>query len=282
MIKKMNPLVKTVQSYMKPKKKRRTTPTDVKIRLRNVYKQFGEKKVLKGIDLDIYTGESLVVIGGSGSGKSVLIKNIIGLLEPTRGSIKIDGQEVANLSSAQRTANMQRFGVLFQGGALFDSIPVWKNISFALMQSKKITSAEGYDLAVEKLNSVGLGGEVATLFPSELSGGMQKRVALARAIAHNPEVIFFDEPTTGLDPIMADVINDLIVKCSSELGATTFTITHDMHSARKIADKVAMIYEGKIIWHDSVDNLDSCDNEYVQQFINGRAIGPIQMKLQDH
>lgn len=282
MIKKTNPLFKALKNYISPKVKREHVATDVKISLRNVYKQFGDKKVLKGIDLDIYKGEALVIIGGSGSGKSVLIKNIIGLLEPTSGSIKVDGHEVANLSSAQRTANMERFGVLFQGGALFDSLPVWKNIAFALMHSKKITASEGYDLAVKKLNSVGLGGEVATLFPSELSGGMQKRVALARAIAHNPEVIFFDEPTTGLDPIMADVINDLIVKCSSELGATTFTITHDMHSARKIADKVAMIYEGQIIWHDSVDNLDSCENEYVQQFINGRATGPIKMKLQDH
>jgi len=277
-----NPLFKKIESYIKPKKKRSRTPTDVKIRLRNVHKKFYEKKVLRGIDLDIYNGESLVVIGGSGSGKSVLIKNIIGLLEPSRGSIKIEGQEVAHLNSRERSAMMGRFGVLFQGGALFDSLPVWKNISFSLMQSKKISSAEAYDLAVEKLNSVGLGGEVATLSPSELSGGMQKRVALARAIVHNPEVIFFDEPTTGLDPIMADVINDLIIKCSAELGATTFTITHDMHSAKKIADKVAMIYEGKIIWHDSVNNLNSCDNEYVQQFINGRATGPIKMKLQDH
>lgn len=277
-----NPLFKKIESYIKPKKKRSRTPTDVKIRLRNVHKKFYEKKVLRGIDLDIYNGESLVVIGGSGSGKSVLIKNIIGLLEPSRGSIKIEGQEVAHLNSLERSAMMGRFGVLFQGGALFDSLPVWKNISFSLMQSKKISSAEAYDLAVEKLNSVGLGGEVATLSPSELSGGMQKRVALARAIVHNPEVIFFDEPTTGLDPIMADVINDLIIKCSAELGATTFTITHDMHSAKKIADKVAMIYEGKIIWHDSVNNLNSCDNEYVQQFINGRATGPIKMKLQDH
>jgi phospholipid/cholesterol/gamma-HCH transport system ATP-binding protein len=282
MIDQISPLVKKIKSYIKPKKSPSRTPSDVKIRLRNMHKNFGKKKVLRGVDIDIHKGESLVVIGGSGTGKSVLIKNIIGLMEPTRGSIKIDGQEVAHLSSRERSAMMERFGVLFQGGALFDSIPVWKNISFSLMQSKKVSSSEAYDLAVEKLNSVGLGGEVASLFPSELSGGMQKRVALARAIVHNPEVIFFDEPTTGLDPIMADVINDLIIKCSSELGATTFTITHDMHSAKKIADKVAMIYEGKIIWHDSVKNLNSCDNEYVQQFINGRAKGPIKMKLQDH
>jgi phospholipid/cholesterol/gamma-HCH transport system ATP-binding protein len=255
---------------------------DLKISLRDVHKSFGKKKVLKGINLDIKKGESLVVIGGSGSGKSVLIKNIIGLMEPTKGSIIIDGEEVAHMSARKRSDRMGKIGVLFQGGALFDSLPVWKNITFSLMQSGKINSADAYKLAISKLASVGLTEDVANLSPSELSGGMQKRVALARAIAANPEIIFFDEPTTGLDPIMADIINDLIIKCSSELGATTLTITHDMHSARRIADKIAMIYDGRIIWQGTVEEMDACDNEMVQQFIHGRAEGPIKMQVQDH
>lgn len=256
--------------------------TDLKISLRNVHKYFGEKKVLKGIDLNVCKGESFVIIGGSGSGKSVLLKSILGLMTPTKGSIKIDGVEVSHLGYREKSKMMEKFGMLFQGGALFDSIPVWKNISFALLQSGELSKAECYDLAIQKLASVGLGGEVARLFPSELSGGMQKRVSLARAIADDPEIIFFDEPTTGLDPIMADIINDLIIKCSEQLGATTVTITHDMHSARKIADKIAMIHEGKIIWNGDVKNLYSSGNEYVEQFIHGSAHGPIKMKIQDH
>jgi phospholipid/cholesterol/gamma-HCH transport system ATP-binding protein len=275
-------ILKSLSKLFGRKKKITPRQTDLKISLRHVHKSFGAKKVLKGIDLDVCKGESLVVIGGSGSGKSVLIKCIIGLLEPTRGSIKIDGQEVAHLSSGERSKRMEKFGVLFQGGALFDSLPVWKNISFALTQSKRIKANEAYKLAVSKLASVGLKEDVASLSPSELSGGMQKRVALARAVASNPEVIFFDEPTTGLDPIMADVINDLIIKCSSELGATTVTITHDMHSARKIANKIAMIHDGKIIWCGTVEEMDTCDNEMVQQFIHGRAEGPIKMQVNDH
>jgi phospholipid/cholesterol/gamma-HCH transport system ATP-binding protein len=254
----------------------------VKISLTNVSKSFASKQVLCGINLDIFAGKSLVIIGGSGSGKSVLLKSIVGLIQPSDGVIKLDGKDVSEFSAQQRSQMMNKFGVLFQGGALFDSLPVWRNISFSLMQTKNISKAEAYDLAISKLASVGLSGEVANLFPSELSGGMQKRVALARAIAHDPEVIFFDEPTTGLDPIMADIINDLIVECSKKLGATTFTITHDMRSAKKIADKVAMIYEGKIIWHDNVDNMEKTDNEYVRQFIKGSAKGPIKMKIQDH
>lgn len=278
----MKKLINNVSKYLGKRKVRAPKDTDLKISIRHLHKSFGKKKVLKGIDLDICKGESLVVIGGSGSGKSVLIKNIIGLMEPTRGSIKIDGQDVANLPQRERHKMMGKFGVLFQGGALFDSLPVWVNISFALLQSKKMDKHQAYDLAISKLASVGLGAEVANLYPSELSGGMQKRVALARAIADDPEIIFFDEPTTGLDPIMADVINDLIIKCSSELGATTFTITHDMRSAKKIADKVAMLYEGKMVWTGTVKEMTSCENEYVTQFINGRAKGPIQMKIQDH
>lgn len=253
--------------------------SNLKISMRDVHKNFGNNKVLQGVNLGVAKGESLVIIGGSGSGKSVLIKNIIGLVEPTSGSILLDGEEVAHLSARKRSDMMHKFGMLFQGGALFDSLPVWKNIAFTYIQSGKVNNAEAKDIAVAKLAEVGLGGDVANLMPSELSGGMQKRVSLARAIAHEPEIILFDEPTTGLDPIMADVINDLIIKCSEKLGATTVTITHDMHSARRIADKVAMIYQGKIIWDGGVKDLDNSGNEYVDQFINGRATGPITMQL---
>ena len=253
-----------------------------KITISGVHKSFGKKHVLRGIDLTIHKGESMVVIGGSGSGKSVLLKNVLGLMHPDKGTILIDGEDTTHIGSSARDKLMVKFGMLFQGGALFDSFRVWENIAFGLIRKDKMPKNEARDVAMAKLQSVGLGSEVADLFPAELSGGMQKRVALARAIARNPEIIFFDEPTTGLDPIMADVINDLIIKCSEELGATTLTITHDMHSARKIADHVAMIYEGKIIWQGAVDELDHSDNEYVDQFIHGRAEGPIKMKIQDH
>lgn len=249
-----------------------TTP---KIELQGVYKAFGSKVVLDGIDLTVEKGQSLVVIGGSGSGKSVLIKSILGIVTPDKGSIKIDGQEVTKFSFRDRQEIMRKFGMLFQGGALFDSLPVWENISFALLQNHQVNKKQAKELAVEKLKAVGLGADVANLSPSELSGGMQKRVALARAIAANPEIIFFDEPTTGLDPIMADVINHLIVKCSKELGATTVTITHDMASVRTIAQRVTMIYKGKLIWNGDVKNIDHSGNEYVDQFVHGRAEGPI-------
>jgi phospholipid/cholesterol/gamma-HCH transport system ATP-binding protein len=248
---------------------------NAKIQIRGLYKSFGSKVVLDGVDLDIEKGTSLVVIGGSGTGKSVLIKCILGILVPDRGSIKIDGIEVTALSRKARQDIMYKFGMLFQGGALFDSIKVWENIAFALLQNKKLTKAQGRELAIEKLKSVGLSADVANLSPSELSGGMQKRVALARAIAANPEIIFFDEPTTGLDPIMADVINELIVKCSDELGATTLSITHDMASVRKIAHNVAMLYKGKLIWQGPASEIDHSNNDYVDQFVNGRAEGPI-------
>lgn len=246
-----------------------------KIELSGVCKSFGSKKVLDGIDLTIDKGESLVVIGGSGTGKSVLIKCILGLLTPDKGSIKIDGKEITKFSSRERQEIMRKFGMLFQGGALFDSLPVWENISFSLLQNKALSKSAAKELAIEKLKAVGLGADVANLSPSELSGGMQKRVALARAIAANPEIIFFDEPTTGLDPIMADVINLLIVECSKNLGATTLTITHDMASVRRIANKVAMLYNGKLIWQGAVQEIEHSDNEFVDQFIHGRADGPI-------
>jgi len=250
-----------------------------KIRLQGVQKRFGPKVVLDGIDLEIPRGQSLVVIGGSGTGKSVMIKCVLGLMRPERGSIQIDGQETVGLRGDARDQLMRKFGMLFQGAALFDSLRVWENVAFGLIQGRGMGRAEAKKVAQEKLGQVGLGSEVGELFPAELSGGMQKRVALARAIAAEPEIIFFDEPTTGLDPIMADVINDLIVHCVEQLGATTLSITHDMASARKIADRVAMIYKGKIIWTGPVEEIDRSGNQFVEQFIHGRAEGPIQMEV---
>ena len=250
-----------------------------KIRVRDVRKSFGEKAVLRGLDLDVGFGESVVVIGGSGTGKSVLLKCILGLLKADRGSIKIDGREVVGMSPSERESVMAKFGMLFQGSALFDSLRVWENVAFGLIQGRHMPRDQAREIAHEKLAAVGLGADVGALGPAELSGGMQKRVALARAIAAEPEIIFFDEPTTGLDPIMADVINELIVKCTRELGASTLSITHDLASARKIANRIAMIYGGKIIWAGSVKEIDRSGNEYVDQFIHGRAQGPIQMEV---
>jgi len=250
-----------------------------KISLRGVTKSFGPKQVLRGIDLDVAAGESVVVIGGSGTGKSVLLKCILGLMEPDAGSIKIDGEETSRLSDAERHHVMRKFGMLFQGGALFDSLRVWQNVAFGPIQSDGMVPAKAREVAIEKLANVGLGPDIAELFPSELSGGMQKRVALARAIAREPEIIFFDEPTTGLDPIMADVINELIVKCVSDLGATAVSITHDMASARKIGHRIAMLYDGKLIWQGPVKEIDTCGEPHVEQFIHGRAEGPIQMQV---
>ena len=247
----------------------------IKIRLRGVTKAFGTKRVLSGVDLDVPVGKSLVIIGGSGTGKSVTLKSILGLITPDAGSIQIDGQETVGLRQKDRDQVMKKFGMLFQGGALFDSLPVWHNVAFGLIHGKNMDKSEARAIAVEKLKAVGLGAAVADLYPAELSGGMQKRVSLARSIASSPEIIFFDEPTTGLDPIMADVINDLIVQCVKDLGATALTITHDMASARKIADYIAMIHEGRIIWTGPVADLDKSGNAYVEQFIHGRAHGPI-------
>lgn len=249
---------------------------DLKIKVENVSKNFGKNHVLDGVNLEVKKGESMVIIGGSGSGKSVMLKCILGLMNPTSGDIYVDDEKTSNLSLSKRDHVMSKFGMLFQGGALFDSIPVWQNVAFPLLQRGLMKEDEAREKALEKLAAVGLGASVATLYPAELSGGMQKRVALARAIAADPEVIFFDEPTTGLDPIMADVINDLIVECVKNLGATAVTITHDMASARKIADKVSMLYKGKIIWGGNVKDLDHSGNPYVDQFIHGRATGPIE------
>lgn len=253
--------------------------TQPHIELKDVHKSFGPKVVLDGVNLSVDKGKSLVVIGGSGSGKSVTIKCILGLLYPEQGSIKVNGEEIAGKRGAKRDEFLAQFGMLFQGGALFDSLTVWENVAFRLLQTKGTSAEEGRALAIEKLAQVGLEADVADLSPAELSGGMQKRVGLARAIAADPEIIFFDEPTTGLDPIMSDVINELIVDCVQRLGATTISITHDMASARKIADHIAMIYKGKIIWYGPVDQIDDSGNEYVEQFIHGSAEGPIQMDV---
>lgn len=250
-----------------------------KIQLRDVHKAFGKKVVLNGVDLDVNEGESVVIIGGSGTGKSVTLKCILGLLTPDRGSVKVDGEEVVGMGASDRERVNHKFGMLFQGAALFDSLPVWENVAFGLLAEKRCTRHEAHDIAIEKLAMVGMSADAADLMPAELSGGMQKRVGLARAIASNPDIIFFDEPTTGLDPIMADVINDLIVKVTREVGATALSITHDMASARKIANRIAMLYQGKIIWQGPVDDIDCSGNEFVEQFIHGRAEGPIQMAV---
>jgi phospholipid/cholesterol/gamma-HCH transport system ATP-binding protein len=256
-----------------------TPDRPVKISVRGLRKSFGPKHVLNGVDLDVHEGESLVVIGGSGSGKSVMLKCILGLLPPDAGSITVDGEEVVGMRSGERERVLRKFGMLFQGAALFDSLKVWENVAFGLIQGRRMPRREAKEIALQKLGAVGLGPEVGELAPAELSGGMQKRVALARAIATEPEIIFFDEPTTGLDPIMGDVINELIRQCVSDLGATAMSITHDMASVRRIADRVAMIYEGRIIWTGPADDIGRSGNDYVDQFVHGRAEGPIQMEI---
>jgi phospholipid/cholesterol/gamma-HCH transport system ATP-binding protein len=250
-----------------------------KIRLRGLRKAFGEKQVLDGVDLDVRARHSMVLLGGSGSGKSVTIKCILGLIPPDEGLIEIDGQDVARLSRTERAALLDRTGMLFQNGALFDSLPVWENVCFKLLAQKRITRAAARDRAAEVLAQVGLAASVGDLSPAELSGGMQKRVALARAIAAQPDIIFFDEPTTGLDPIMGAVIDGLIVDCVERLGATAFSITHDMASARRIGDDAAMIHKGRIIWTGSAEALGRTGHAMVDQFANGEREGPIRMEL---
>ncbi len=253
--------------------------SDTKIKITNLHKAFGRKVVLDGIDLEIKKGESLVVIGGSGTGKSVLIKCIQGILTPEQGSILVDDEEVVGVSEKEKEKLHSKMGMLFQGGALFDSLSVWENVAFGLLENQKMDKKNAKIEAIRVLRQVGLAPDVADLSPSELSGGMQKRVGLARAIATRPEIIFFDEPTTGLDPIMSDVINGLIIESVKGLGATALTITHDMASARKIADRIAMLYKGKIIWQGTVKELDKTNNEYVRQFINGSSEGPIKVEV---
>jgi phospholipid/cholesterol/gamma-HCH transport system ATP-binding protein len=252
------------------------TDPQPKIAIRGLSKAFGPKQVLKGLDLDVPSGRSLVVIGGSGTGKSVLIKCILGIVEADSGSVKVDGEEVVGADHATLTRIRAKFGMLFQGAALFDSLPVWQNVAFGLL-ARDVPRAEARARAIETLGMVGLGREAADLYPAELSGGMQKRVGLARAIATRPEILFFDEPTTGLDPITADVINDLIIRCVRQLGATALSITHDMASVRKIADEVAMLYDGRIVWTGPADAIDRSGSPYVDQFVHGRAEGPIKV-----
>jgi phospholipid/cholesterol/gamma-HCH transport system ATP-binding protein len=257
-----------------------TAPASVpKIQLIGVKKRFGSKVVLDGVDLTIEKQSSVVIIGGSGTGKSVTIKSVLGILRPDEGTVLVDGEDVTHIGGAARDRVMKKFGMLFQGSALFDSLPVWENVAFGLIQGHGVPRTKARDIAIQKLAKVGLTEDVAFLSPAELSGGMQKRVGLARAIAADPEIIFFDEPTTGLDPIMADIINDLIVSTVKDVGATALSITHDMVSARKISDHIAMLYGGKIIWTGPTGEIDKSGNPYVEQFIHGRAEGPIKMAV---
>ncbi len=253
--------------------------SEPKIRLRGLAKSFGPKLVLDGVDLDIRAGHSMVILGGSGSGKSVTLKCILGLIAPDAGTIEIDGRDVATLSRADRRALNDRIGMLFQNGALFDSLPVWENVCFKLLAQKRIARGAARDRAAEVLAQVGLAASVGDLYPSELSGGMQKRVGLARAIAAEPDIIFFDEPTTGLDPIMGAVIDGLIVDCVRRLGATAVSITHDMASARRIGDDAAMIHKGRIVWTGAAASLGQTGNAMVDQFARGEREGPIEMEL---
>jgi len=250
-----------------------------KISLKNVHKAFGDKVVLNGVDLDVAEGESVVIIGGSGTGKSVTIKCILGLLTPDSGTIEIDGENVLAMEARAREKLNMQIGMLFQAAALFDSLPVWENVAFGLLAEKRCSRREARDIAMEKMGLVGLKPEIADLSPADLSTGMQKRVGLARAIAVDPAIIFFDEPTTGLDPIMADVINKLIVHVNQVIGATALTITHDMASAKKIGDRIAMLYDGQIIWAGPPEEVDNSGNDYLDQFIHGRTTGPIKMAL---
>jgi phospholipid/cholesterol/gamma-HCH transport system ATP-binding protein len=251
-----------------------------KIEIRGLDKAFGANVVLDGLDLDVNEGRSLVVIGGSGTGKSVLIKCILGLLFADGGSIKVDGEEMTGLQGAALDQVRLKFGMLFQNAALFDSLTVLDNVAFGLVAGKGMARDAAKEIALDKLEQVELGPDVATLYPAELSGGMRKRVGLARAIATEPEILFFDEPTTGLDPIMGDVIDQLIVKCVRELGATALSITHDMASARRISDRIAMLYGGKIIWEGPTAEIDHCGNPYVEQFISGSEEGPISFLME--
>lgn len=250
-----------------------------KIVVKNLHKAFGDNKVLRGVNLNIMPGESLVIIGGSGTGKSVLVKCILELLPPDKGKVLVDGIDICQASGPEYNAYLKKTGMLFQGGALFDSLSVWENIAFGLVRAHGMSKHKAYEVAIRKMARVGLTENIAELSPAELSGGMKKRVGLARAIATDPEIIFFDEPTTGLDPIMADVINGLIIECVKRIGATAITITHDMSSVKKIADRVAMLCDGKIIWQGTQKDLTNTKNAYVRQFVTGSAKGPIKMPI---
>ncbi|MFZ2619700.1 MAG: ABC transporter ATP-binding protein [Alphaproteobacteria bacterium] len=252
--------------------------TSAKMSLRNIGKHFGEKAVLEGLNLDVAKGQTLVIIGGSGSGKSVLLKCILGLIQPDTGSVMIDGVDTTKLKDRARMQLMKKFGMLFQNGALFDSMTIWENVAFGLLE-QGMKPAKAREIAIQKLALVGLDDKVAALSPAELSGGMKKRAALARAICLEPEIIFYDEPTTGLDPITSDVINSLILKLQKQLGITSVVITHDMHSAYKVGNTLAMLYQGRFIAQGTPAEIQKSDNPYVKQFINGEAEGPIKMAV---
>jgi phospholipid/cholesterol/gamma-HCH transport system ATP-binding protein len=249
------------------------------IRLDSIHKSFGRNHVLRGVNLEVKDGETLTIIGGSGTGKSVILKHIVGLLRPDQGRIYVDGQETSRLGEDQLSDVQKKFGFLFQGAALFDSLTVAENILFGVRNLRPERLAQARDLAEEKLALVGLKPEVAALKPAELSGGMKKRVGLARAIAHEPEYILYDEPTTGLDPIMSDVINDLIVDLQKKLQVTSVVVTHDMKSAYKISSRIAMLYEGKIVASGTSQEIQTSTNPLVKQFITGSSQGPIQMAV---
>jgi phospholipid/cholesterol/gamma-HCH transport system ATP-binding protein len=246
-----------------------------KLELAGVTKTFGGRRVLDGVDIAVERGRSLVIIGASGQGKSVTLKIAVGLMRPDRGAVSMDGEDITALSTAERSRGHGRLGMLFQGAALFDSLKVWQNVAFRLINADRVPRREARERAVEALARVGLAPEIADSYPSEISGGMQKRVGLARAVVAHPDILFFDEPTTGLDPITSDVINDLIIEEVRRLGCTAVSITHDMASARKIGDEIAMLHAGRIVWRGPARDIDTADNPYVQQFINGRAQGPI-------
>ncbi|MEP3115729.1 ATP-binding cassette domain-containing protein [Nisaea sp.] len=248
-----------------------------KIRIQGLTKSFGSNHVLRGLDLVIAEAESVVVIGGSGTGKSVLIKTISGLMDADGGSVEIDGTDVLSLPASERRTMMNRFGLLFQSGALFDSLSVLDNVAFGLVEAQGMPRRQANEQALDYMAQVGLESDVGAMYPGEISTGMRKRASLARTIATRPDVVFFDEPTTGLDPIMGDIIDELIVKCVQEFKITALTITHDMDSARRIGDRIAMLYDGKIIWQGPTAEIDNSGNPYVHQFINGLEDGPIEL-----
>ena len=252
------------------------TNSDPKIRVVNLHKSFAEHEVLSGVHLEIRQGESMVVIGGSGTGKTVLIRCIIGLVQPDEGEIYVDGTEITSLNEREMNEIRKRFGMLFQGGALFDSLTVWENVGFGLRQHTRLREEEIRRIVSEKLGLLGL-RNIEDLMPAELSGGMKKRVSLARAIAMEPEILLYDEPTTGIDPMMADAINELIIRMREKLNVTSIAITHDMTSAYKIADRIAMLYQGKIIEVGTPEEIKSSRSPIVQQFIQGRSEGPIKI-----
>ena len=244
------------------------------IEVKDLKKSFGSNHVLNGISLQLSKGESYVVIGGSGSGKSVLLKCILGILQATSGQVIINGKNIIDLPQKERDKLMLKCGILFQGGALFDSLTVLDNISFGLVYGYGWSKKDARTVAIEKLHAVNLKDSILNKYPSELSGGMQKRVALARAIATNPDIIFFDEPTTGLDPITSGMINELIVKCTKEMGISAISITHDINSLKHISDRVGLLFNGMLIWEGTNQNLWTSDNPYIQQFITGSLVGP--------